>query len=87
MEPEKAQNNKIEIEIVNLSRLIMLAEELNSDQVVDSFLNKPTHLINNKLTKQDVAEIKTNARLYVDDVMDCLWPFSRNTAEDSVILL
>ena len=87
MEPEKAQNNKIEIEIVNLSRLIMLAEELNSDQIVDSFLNNPIHLISTKLTKQDVEQIKSNARLYVDDVMDCLWPFSRNAAEDCVILL
>jgi hypothetical protein len=65
----------------------MLAEELNPDQAIDSLLNESTDLINEKLNIQDIENIKTNARLYVDDVMDCLWPFSRNTVTECEILL
>lgn len=87
MEPEKAQQNQFEIQIVNLARSIMLAEELSPDQTVNSLFNKSNKLINTKLTDQDVENIKTRARLYVDDVMDCLWPFSRNTVAECEILL
>jgi HD-like signal output (HDOD) protein len=87
MEPDKAQNNRLEVEVVNLARSIMLAEELNPDQAIDSLLNESTDLINEKLNIQDIENIKTNARLYVDDVMDCLWPFSRNTVTECEILL
>ena len=87
MEPEKAENNKIEIKLVNLARSIMLAEEDSSEAAVDSIIKKHNSLINKKLTRQDVEAIKNNAQHYVDDVMGCLWPFSRNVAEDYVILL
>ena len=80
MEPEKAQNNNLEIHFVNLARSIMLAEELNPGQALDPSFNDSNDLINNKLTIQDIEKIKTNALLYVDDVMDCLWPFSRCAA-------
>ncbi|MFW5443274.1 MAG: HDOD domain-containing protein [Methylococcaceae bacterium] len=87
MEPEKAQKNKFENQIVNLARSLMLAEELNPEQAVDPFLNKSTDLIKDILTVQDVETIKTNARLYVDDVIDCLWPFSRKVAPEWEIAL
>ena len=87
MEPEKAQKNQFEIQVVNLARSIMLAEELSPDQTVNSLLNKSNKLLNTKLTDQDVESIKTNARFYVDDVMDCLWPFTRNAAVQCEILI
>ncbi len=87
MEPEKAQNNKIEITIVNLARSVMLAEEMNSELAIDSILSKSDKLVNAKLTLKDVEKIKTEAYLYVDEVMDCLWPSSLNSQEPCEILL
>jgi len=83
MEPEKAQNNNVEVKIVNLARSIMLAEDVNLEQSVGSLLNK-SKLTSKKLTEQDVEAIKVKARLYVDEVMDCLWPFSRKLQEECV---
>ncbi len=86
MEPGKAQNNKVEICIVNLARSVMLEEEIYHDQAIESPDNKSNSLMNNRLTEQDVEVIKTKAQLYVDDVMDCLWPFARKVEEKRVII-
>ncbi|MCK5828913.1 MAG: HDOD domain-containing protein [Methylococcales bacterium] len=81
MEPEKSQHNKVEVKIVNLARSIMLAEEMNQEYSIDSVVNKSNSPINKELTKQDIETIKIKAWLYVDEVMDCLLPFSRKSNE------
>jgi len=87
MEPEKAENNKVEIILVNLARSIMLSGEGNLQNTDNAILYKQNKLIKQKLTAQEIEVIKKSAELYIDDVMDCLWPFSRNVAEESIILL
>ena len=87
LQPEKAEHNKIDIKIVSLARAIMLADEQNPEQPVAEFLNLSDELISNNLAIQDVEKIKANAHLYLDDVMDCLWPFSRTSLADSEILI
>lgn len=87
LEPEKASEHKIDINIVNLARTIMLTEEGNSGVEIDEILNTPNTLINQKLNRKDVEAIKNKAHLYVDEVMDCLWPFSEKKVEDYQIIL
>jgi len=87
VEPEKALENKIEIQLVNLARTIMLTEEGEDDTAIDDILNKQNTLIHNKLTLKDVAIIRTNAHTHIDEVMDCLWPFSDQVTEEYPIIL
>ena len=85
MEPEKPENNKLEIKIVSLARAITLADELSPEQPVYALLNKSSHSQNSKLTGQDLDTIKNEAKLYIEDVIDCLWPFARKTATENAL--
>ena len=87
MEPEKAQNYKNEIAIINLARCMMLAEERDPESPEDSFSKKSSVFLKKNLSQESVENIKINARLYVDEVMNCLWPFARKTRQDSVLIL
>lgn len=82
-EPEKVESDKIEIKIVSFARSIMLAVELNPDQPIYSSLNKPSYFFNDKLSRKDIEEITNNAKLYIDDVMDCLWPFAKIISKEN----
>ena len=85
MEPEKPENNKIEIKIVSFARSLTLTDELSPEQPVHTLANKSSHLLNNKLTGQDLENIKNEAKLYIDDVLDCLWPFARNKSIENAL--
>ena len=84
MEPEKAKNNQIEMVLVNLARSIALDEESKPGKVA-GLINRHQALLKGQLTTDDVEQIKNKAQLHVDDVLDCLWPFPKNTVKDSVI--
>jgi len=84
IEPEKAENNKIEITLVNLARSIMLAGEQDTENAIDSILKESNNLLENGLTKQELEKIISDARSYIDEVMECLWPFVMNISQDPV---
>jgi len=83
--PKLASRNQVEVQIINLARAIMLAEEQSLDQPLSLHL-KLNPLINTKITEQDVMDIQLMARLYVNEVMDCLWPFSKKKSHDALLL-
>lgn len=87
MEPEKAQNNKIEMVLVNLARTIEQTEEDMLRTVVSSILKRHNAVLKDLLTNNDVENIQNSARLHVEEVIDCLWPFSKNVAENIDISL
>jgi HD-like signal output (HDOD) protein len=88
MEPPKASNIQLEIEVINLARSIMLAEEGHNKLAGHAILDKADALISKKLTAEDVESIKNNARSYVDEVMDCLCPiFIKDTESESHMLM
>lgn len=81
MQPEKAQKHKIEIMLVYLTRSIMLNESENRQIPLKAILDNDNNtLIREKLTLQDIFAIANKAKFYVDDVLDCLWPFANNVA-------
>lgn len=85
-EPEKAENNSMEIKIVSLSRTIMLNENLVNNQTDFSFLNRPSRLLHDNISTQDVEEIAHQAKSYIEDVMDCLWPLSNRASQDIALI-
>jgi HD-like signal output (HDOD) protein len=87
MEPPKTSNIQLEIEVINLARSIMLAEEGNNKLAGYAILDKADALISKKLTAEDVESIKNNARSYVDEVMDCLCPIFIKDAESESHML
>jgi len=70
-EPITNLEDSIEIQIVNLAHYIMLSEEQKMDQSLESCL-KLNYLVSSKLMKQDIENIRINARMHVSEVMDCL---------------
>jgi HD-like signal output (HDOD) protein len=78
MEPPTTSNIKLELEVINLARSIMLAEEGSNKLAGYAILNKADALISKKLTAEDVESIKNNARSFVDEVIDCLCPLFIN---------
>lgn len=84
IEPERAENNKIEITLVNLARSIMLAGEQDTENAIDSILKESNNLLENGLTKQELEKIISDAKSYIDEVMECLWPFVMNISQDPV---
>ena len=85
IEPEKAENNKIEITLVNLARSIMLAGEQDTENTIDSILSESNNLLENGFSKQELEKIISDARSYIDEVMECLWPFVTNLSQDPVL--
>ncbi len=74
MEPTKPSDIKLELEVVNLARSIMLAKEGNLKQTGYSILNSADSLISKKVKIQDAEQIAHNALPFVGEVMDCLCP-------------
>ena len=86
MTPKKAKEKGYELEaqIVNLARSIMLDEELGIEHSVALYLNA-NDLIKRKVTMQELNGMKIDAKLNVDEIMDCLWPFVKETPFSSDI--
>jgi len=85
LEPELATRNEIEVQIINLAHAMMLEEEQSLDQPLSLYLES-NNLLNTKLSEQDVIDIQITAHTYIDDVMDCLWPFARTSSHDGSLL-
>jgi HD-like signal output (HDOD) protein len=86
MEPYKALLFKEEITLVNLAHCIMLAEESVLKSPLGSYLERSNEMLKHKLSQEAIETIKVNARLHVDEVMDCLWPFAIQPQQYNVIL-
>lgn len=72
MEPEKSQDFQQEIAIVNLARSMMLAEDINSVQPINSFLDSLNESLQTEIDMDDIETIAVKARLHVDEILSCL---------------
>ena len=83
-EPTLAKKYKDEKAIVNLARWLMLEDENEFQKPLDPELCQGWQML--QLSQEQIVTIQNNARLFVDDVMDCLWPFTRNKTQECLIL-
>lgn len=66
-----------------LAQSIIMLEEQNSQNIQDSVLNKSNSLLGNKLSKQDLELIISNAKSYIDEELQCLWFFVTNPSQNN----
>ena len=84
-EPEKSTQFKIETSIVHLAHSMALCEETGSEFNENPLSIAPAAWKTTKLHDQVIEEVRTEARLHVDEVIDSLWPFPRKTQHNCTI--
>jgi HD-like signal output (HDOD) protein len=84
--PMMAKDYQLETAIISFSHALMEAEEEPGEMDLEACINESPDILSTKLTVEGVEKTMTTARLFVDEVMDCLWPFARAQQQSHVIL-